>query len=83
MWSTRKINCGWIFCDYAKAFHCSTHDILLLKLNCYVKDGKTNEWIKSIMHFQVEELKKHGIPQWSILGPPAFPTLYKWFINDY
>ena len=54
---SEKLIVGGIFCDLAKASDCSTHDISLLKLNCYVIDGKTNEWIKSIIHFQVDELK--------------------------
>jgi len=52
-----KLIVGGIFCDLAKAFDCSTHGVLLLKLNCYVTDGKMNDWIKSITHFQDDELK--------------------------
>jgi hypothetical protein len=39
-----------IFCDFAKAFDCVNHDILIEKFNYYEVNERGVDWIKSCLH---------------------------------
>jgi hypothetical protein len=75
---------GDIVCYLQKAFDCVNHNILLTKLEFYGITGIAYKLIKSYFEGRYDRVVlnnnsysdwseiKHGVPQGSILGPPAF-----------
>ena len=72
-----------IFIDFAKAFDCVSHRLLLKKLEHYGIRGKILQWFESYLSnrtqstiFEGHESKKeyipYGVPQGSVLGPILF-----------
>jgi hypothetical protein len=83
----QKVNVGGIFCDLEKDFECVDHEILLANLHYYGIKGTVANWFRSYLTNRKQEKTeitsfdkfsskwrtvKHGVPQWSILGPLHF-----------
>jgi hypothetical protein len=90
--SFKKKNVRGIFFDLQKAFDCVNHDILLNKLEFYGITGRFFQLLKTYLQGRYQRVVlnnnhftsisdcgeiTHGVPQGSILGPFAFPPIYK------
>ena len=82
----RKLT-GMILLDIAKAFNCTSHDILYAKMAITGFDKSVIQWSRSYLHrtqqvsinnrFSTTIPVSHGIAQGTVLGPILFFLLYK------